>query len=84
MTHLAFDFNYVFGNGSALSSLEKEILKTVSFYDIFDYPLTGNEIFNNLFQPTQNFSYLDIIKNLDIIVENIIFRRYVSLMTLMC
>ena len=48
-----------------MNDLEKEILKTVSFYDIFDYPLTGNEIFNNLFQPTQNFSYLDIIKNLE-------------------
>tara|TARA_B110000438_G_scaffold288079_1_gene321094 strand:- start:400 stop:537 length:138 start_codon:yes stop_codon:yes gene_type:complete len=30
---LAFDFNYVFGNGSALSSLEKEILKRYLNYN---------------------------------------------------
>lgn len=48
-----------------MKDLEKEILKTVSFYDIFDYPLTGNEIFTNLFQPTQNCSYFKIIKSLE-------------------
>lgn len=42
------------------SDLEKSILKTISYFDIFSFPLTPWEIKKNLYQPDQPYSFVQI------------------------
>jgi len=42
-----------------LSFLQKSILATIAYYDIFDYPLTGFEIFKYLINPLHIIAQLD-------------------------
>lgn len=51
-----------------LSPLEKSILATVSYFDIFDYPLTSFEIYKYLLSPAGqalNITYFEVKKTLD-------------------
>lgn len=48
------------------SELEKAILKTLAFFDIFDYPLTLVEIYKWLYQPGSNYQIFDISQILDL------------------
>lgn len=48
-----------------MNDLEKSILKTVSFFDVFSYPLTASEIWKWLYKPQQNYSLFDIKECLD-------------------
>ncbi len=43
-----------------MTDLERAIIKTVSFFDIFSYPLTASEIFKWLYKPQQKYSLSDI------------------------
>lgn len=43
-----------------MNDLEKSILKTLAFFDIFSYPLTVSEIWKWLFKPAQNYKLSDI------------------------
>ena len=45
--------------------LEKAILKTLAFFDIFDYPLTLVEIYKWLYQPDKNYQLSDVSQFLD-------------------
>jgi hypothetical protein len=77
MFHENFDFlltentysrltkNQSFIEIDSMKNLSSSIEQTITFYDLFDYPLTANEIFNNLFQPTQDYSYFELIKTLE-------------------
>lgn len=49
-------------NQEQYSNLEKAILKTVVFFDIFNYPLTIVEIYKWLYQADKNYQLLEIIK----------------------
>ena len=42
------------------SNLEKAILKTLAFFDIFDYPLTLVEIYKWLYQPDKSYQLFEI------------------------
>ncbi len=46
-------------------SLEKTILRTISYFNIFDFPLTGWEIWKNLWQPETNYSLNEVNFALD-------------------
>lgn len=48
-----------------LSDLEKSILRTLAFFDIFDYPLTLVEIHKWLYQSTRPYSLLEILNALN-------------------
>jgi len=47
-----------------LNLLEKSILATIGYYDIFDYPLTGFEVFKYLINPLHIISQLGIKKGM--------------------
>jgi len=47
-------------NQGQLADLEKAILKTVAYFDIFNYPLTLVEIYKWLYQPDQHYSLFEI------------------------
>ena len=44
-----------------LNFLEKSILATIVYYDIFDYPLTGFEVFKYLINPLHVVGQLEDI-----------------------
>lgn len=52
-------------NGQNFNSLDQAILKTLAFFDIFDYPLTLVELYKWLYQPDRSYKLLDIIKVLE-------------------
>lgn len=43
-----------------MTDLEKSILKTLAFFDVFSYPLTAEEIFKWLYKPNEKYSLLDV------------------------
>lgn len=43
-----------------MNDLEKSILKTIAFFDIFSYPLTASEIFKWLYKPQQKYLLSDV------------------------
>ena len=47
------------------SDLQKSIVSTIAYFDVFDYPLTLIEIHKWLYQPNQKYSLLDISEVLD-------------------
>lgn len=49
---------------SNYSNLQKSILKTLAFFDIFDYPLTLVEVYKWLYQPIGEYSLYDISQEL--------------------
>ncbi len=51
------------------SDIEKSILKTVAYFDIFQYPLTLLEVYKWLFKPEVDYSFLEISKTLNGLVE---------------
>lgn len=59
------------------SDLEKSILKTIAYFDIFQYPLLPLEVYKWLFEPTSNYSLHEIIFCLDGLVEkNILEKKF--------
>lgn len=48
-----------------MSDLEKSILKTIAFFDIFYYPLTITEIWKWLYKPQAKYSLFDIKQALE-------------------
>ena len=46
------------------SNLEKAILRTLAFFDVFDYPLTLVEVYKWLYQPDQIYQLSDISRSL--------------------
>ncbi|MDP2812520.1 MAG: hypothetical protein Q8O32_02405, partial [bacterium] len=42
------------------SALEESIIKTLVFFDIFDYPLTNLELYKWLYRPDKQYSLLQI------------------------
>lgn len=59
------------------TDLEKSILKTISYFDIFQYPLTSLEIYKWLFEPEKNYSLSEVISALDSLVErNILEKKF--------
>lgn len=48
---------------NSLNNLEKTILRTIIYYDLFDYPLTANEIYKGLFKYKANlFSVVNCLE----------------------
>ena len=47
-----------------MTNLEKSILKTLIFFDIFDYPLTATEIWKWLYRPGKKYSLSQVRQTL--------------------
>ena len=47
-----------------MNDLEKAILKTTAFFDVFSYPLTASEIFKWLYNPQQIYTLANIRETL--------------------
>ena len=47
-------------NESNITSLKQDIIRTLAYYDIFSYPLTASEVYNNL---RDNHTNLDEVKS---------------------
>ena len=56
-----------------ISSLSESIIKALLYYDLFDYPLTPDEIFLNL--PTNHVSRQEVRSELDVLVNRTIVHR---------
>lgn len=50
-------------------AVETSILKTIAYFDIFDFPLTEWEVYKNLWQPEQSVSFSDVRTALAQMVE---------------
>ena len=48
-----------------LSNIEKSILETVSYFDIFSFPLTQVELYKNLYLLNNDISFNDFINVLE-------------------
>ncbi len=46
-------------------SLGQSIIKTLAYFDIFDYPLTREELWHFLWQPPENLEYKDFVLDLE-------------------
>jgi len=57
--------NSVSDKSKTISTLGKSIIKTLSYYDIFEYPLTAEEIYHNL--GTNSVSHLDVLNEIEIL-----------------
>jgi predicted nucleotidyltransferase len=60
--------NPVSENIITISTLGKSIIRTLAYYDIFDYPLTAEEIHQNL--QTINVTLKDVSDEIEILSEN--------------
>ncbi len=60
--------NPVSENIVTISTLGKSIIRTLAYYDIFDYPLTAEEIHQNL--QTINVTLKDVSDEIEILSEN--------------
>lgn len=61
------------------NTLTKSILQTLSYFDIFDYPLTREELFQFLWQPPLNLSYSDFILQLEKVMQTELVRKVESI-----
>lgn len=59
---------------SNLSSLEKSVLKTISYFDVFDHPLTLMEVYKWLYQPDQKYSLHQVSQ----VLNSEAFKSYIS------
>lgn len=57
--------NLISEQNKIISSLSKSIIKTLAYYDIFEYPLTANEIYQNL--GINSVSYSDVYTEIQIL-----------------
>jgi len=64
------------------SGLSLSILRTLVYFDIFDYPLTENEIFNNSDYPEENKSQCK--KSLDLLVEQGVIYKLQNFYSIVC
>jgi predicted nucleotidyltransferase len=55
--------NQVSEQNKTISSLGKSIIRTLAYYDIFDYPLTAEEIYYNL--ETNHVSLTDVLNEIE-------------------
>jgi hypothetical protein len=46
-------------------ALEQSIIKTLAYFDIFDYPLTREELFSYLWEAPKDCRYLDFVNELE-------------------
>lgn len=66
--------NSVSDKSKTISTLGKSIIKTLAYYDIFDYPLTAEEIYHNL--ETNSVSNLDVLNEIEnLIDEGLIYKK---------
>lgn len=66
--------NTISSNVNTISSLGKSIIRTLAYYDIFDYPLTAEEIYHNL--QTNNVRLQDVSDEIDILSKNnLVFKK---------
>jgi len=59
--------NSVSDKSKTISTLGKSIIKTLAYYDIFEYPLTAEEIYQNL--GTNSVSNLDVLNEIEILSD---------------
>lgn len=57
--------NQISEQNKIISALGKSIIKTLAYYDIFEYPLTAEEIYQNL--GTNSVSYSDVFAEIEIL-----------------
>lgn len=55
--------------------LEQSLLKTLAFFDIFDYPLTREELFRYLWNVPSALNYSDFVVELEKMRENKLFQN---------
>lgn len=48
-----------------MNNLETSIIKTLAYFDIFDYPLTAVEVYKWLYQPDHSYSLAEVLAALD-------------------
>lgn len=60
------------------TTLAQSILKTIAFFDIFDYPLTREELFQYLWQSAETVSYANFVPQLENILETDLARKIES------
>jgi hypothetical protein len=66
--------NQVSEKSISVSSLGKSIIKTLAYYDIFNYPLTAEEIYHNL--GTNHVSSLDVENEIEKLCKDVlIFKK---------
>lgn len=58
-----------------MESTRKSVIKTLAWFDIFDYPLTGEELYKHLWQGGAGISYVDFLEILDEMEEEKKIRR---------
>ena len=54
----------------SLTSLEKCILDTLAYFQIFNFPITSWEIYKNLWKPTEQYSFEQVKSTLDKLYKN--------------
>ena len=66
--------NSVSDKSKTISNLGKSIIKTLAYYDIFEYPLTAEEIYQNL--GTNSVSNLDVLNEIEILSDKgLVYRK---------